>query len=778
MATSLRSCKMRRNSLAVLVLMALWEGLASAQQPARKPEIGYVYPAGAQQGSVVNVVVGGQTLAGAVSALISGEGIEAEVVGYDRPLTAGEATRLRQRLEEAQKKLYPNARGLGLRRGEQMRIQELAREAGITDDQLRKLEEARRNRTDPKRQLNPQIQEQVSVKIRVSSNAQPGMRELRLHTRLGLTNPIRFFVGTLPEVAEIEPNQVLPDTAIGDRLPVVINGQITPGDLDRFVFKAARGMQLVAAVSAREIVPYLADAVPGWFQAVARITDKAGREVAYDDDWEFRPDPVLRVRIPADGEYILEIRDSIYRGREDFVYRIALGELPFLEGIFPLGVRRGATARAELVGWNLPTKTLSLDASAPGVRTVSVMPGGPRCSQTSYRVDNLPEAMEKEPNDTTRAAQRATLPIIANGRIVRPGDTDVYVIHGSKGQRIAAEIVARRLGSPLDATLTLTDAAGRRLAFADDCTDPTAGLITHQADPWFVATLPKTGAYYLRVADSQGQGGATHAYRLRVSPPEPDFDLRFTPASIALRAGQSVPVTVHVIRRDGFKGAVDLALTGAPEGFSLSGARVPEAQDSVRMTLTAAPSSEITELTRLTLEGRATIAGKTIRRTAIPADERMQAFAYTHLVAYNDCLVDVTGRAFTRPPTAFDAESPIRIPVGGTATVEIGRIAGPLVQSIVVELDEPPPGITIEKSEITGSGGTLVLRADPKKARVGDRGNLIANLFIRREAGGPARRQQASRLAPLGCLPAIPYEILRPAATADSTARKETASKR
>lgn len=376
MATSLRSCKMRRNSLAVLVLMALWEGLASAQQPARKPEIGYVYPAGAQQGSVVNVVVGGQTLAGAVSALISGEGIEAEVVGYDRPLTAGEATRLRQRLEEAQKKLYPNARGLGLRRGEQMRIQELAREAGITDDQLRKLEEARRNRTDPKRQLNPQIQEQVSVKIRVSSNAQPGMRELRLHTRLGLTNPIRFFVGTLPEVAEIEPNQVLPDTAIGDRLPVVINGQITPGDLDRFVFKAARGMQLVAAVSAREIVPYLADAVPGWFQAVARITDKAGREVAYDDDWEFRPDPVLRVRIPADGEYILEIRDSIYRGREDFVYRIALGELPFLEGIFPLGVRRGATARAELVGWNLPTKTLSLDASAPGVRTVSVMPGG------------------------------------------------------------------------------------------------------------------------------------------------------------------------------------------------------------------------------------------------------------------------------------------------------------------------------------------------------------------------------------------------------------------
>ncbi len=67
------------------------------------------------------------------------------------------------------------------------------------------------------------------------------------------------------------------------------------------------------------------------------LYDAKGREVGYADDYTFHPDPVLSCRIPEDGEYTLEIRDAIYRGRADFVYRIAVGELPYVTGIFPLG---------------------------------------------------------------------------------------------------------------------------------------------------------------------------------------------------------------------------------------------------------------------------------------------------------------------------------------------------------------------------------------------------------------------------------------------------------
>ena len=122
---------------------------------------------------------------------------------------------------------------------------------------------------------------------------------------------------------------------------MVLNGQIMPGDVDRFAFKARKGKRLVAAASARDLIPYLADAVPGWFQAALTLYDPNGNEVAYADDYRFRPDPVLFYEVPADGQYVLEIQDAIYRGREDFVYRITLGELPFVTGIFPLGGRPG-----------------------------------------------------------------------------------------------------------------------------------------------------------------------------------------------------------------------------------------------------------------------------------------------------------------------------------------------------------------------------------------------------------------------------------------------------
>ena len=105
------------------------------------------------------------------------------------------------------------------------------------------------------------------------------------------------------------------------------------------------------------MIPYLADAVPGWFQAALSLYDAQGHELAYADHYRFHPDPVLFYEVPADGEYVLQIRDSIYRGREDFVYRITVGELPFVTGIFPLGGPAGAQTTVELTGWNLPAAT-------------------------------------------------------------------------------------------------------------------------------------------------------------------------------------------------------------------------------------------------------------------------------------------------------------------------------------------------------------------------------------------------------------------------------------
>jgi len=200
-------------------------------------------------------------------------------------------------------------------------------------------------------------------------------------------------------------------------LPVVINGQIMPGDVDRFRFQARRGERLVIDVAARRLVPYLADAVPGWFQATLALFDDEGNEVAFSDDYRFDPDPVLLYKVRKTGEYALEIRDSIYRGREDFVYRIAVGPRPFITQMFPLGGPAGVETFASIDGWNLTNKRLPLDTEAEAgcVRYTALRRRDRVSNRVTYAVDTLPECKEAEPNDTLKEAQQIERPQITLG---------------------------------------------------------------------------------------------------------------------------------------------------------------------------------------------------------------------------------------------------------------------------------------------------------------------------------------------------------------------------
>ena len=146
-------------------------------------------------------------------------------------------------------------------------------------------------------------------------------------------------------------------------MPAVVNGQVLSGQIDRYRFAAKKGQNLVVVVGAQQLMPYIADAVPGWFQAVVTLRDERGDELAYADSFRFHPDPVLHYEVARDGNYIVEIRDSIFRGREDFVYRMAIGELPYATSIFPLGGKAGAVTRVEVQGWNLPFAVLSEDGT-------------------------------------------------------------------------------------------------------------------------------------------------------------------------------------------------------------------------------------------------------------------------------------------------------------------------------------------------------------------------------------------------------------------------------
>ena len=280
----------RTTSLGWLILL-VFVVHARAQQ---EPHVGYVYPAGGQRGTTCQITVGGQYLDGVNAIHVSGSGIEAQVVEHDKPLDQRQMNQVREKIQEAQKELQES----GERRFAAMRsprFMEMLEEKGVTREELQKLMEERRKRNDPKIQDNPQIEEEVILEVTLAEDAAVGPRELRLVTGRGLSNPVRFCVSDLPEQSEKEPNDRVADS-VKDALPVLLNGQILPGDVDRFDFHARKGQRLVVAASARELIPYLADAVPGWFQATLTLLDSHGREVAYVDDFKFPagPRPFLR----------------------------------------------------------------------------------------------------------------------------------------------------------------------------------------------------------------------------------------------------------------------------------------------------------------------------------------------------------------------------------------------------------------------------------------------------------------------------------------------------
>jgi hypothetical protein len=337
---------------------------------------------------------------------------------------------------------------------------------------------------------------------------------------------------------------------------------------------------------------------------------------------------------------------------------------------------------------------------------------------------------------------------------------DLFRFHGIVGQVVVVEVLARRLGSPVDSVVRLVDPTGRAVAWNDDHPDASLGLGTHAADSYLLAKLEREGPHYVRMADAQAHGGADHAYRLRIGPPRPDFSLLVAPASLNLRAGRAEVVTAQVVRHDGFDGDVEVTMEGAPEGFELHGGIVPAGRDRVRMTVLGPPAA-LDAPVALVFRGRATVAGREIRHDAVPCEDVMQAFAWRHLVPAAACLAMVTGEGRNAPLPKWEQRRPVRIPSGGRASVRLAGLPRGALQRVHFDLDEPPAGVSLEDVREEDGAVVLVLRAD-RKAAVPDTGdNLIVEVY-----SGPAEPRKAGPKAKppperyLGVLPALPIEVL------------------
>jgi hypothetical protein len=228
------------------------------------------------------------------------------------------------------------------------------------------------------------------------------------------------------------------------------------------------------------------------------------------------------------------------------VARPARAAAPAIEYLFPAGGQQGTTATVA-VGGKPDAKDAKIDpwpakiwADSPGLEftpaegngTFSVTiakdcPPGPHLVRVYnddgpsaprvFVVGRHPEVPEQEPNDDARKAQvLERLPTVVNGQLDKSNDVDSYAIDVEAGRWIVAELLCRRINSPVDPAMHLLDPDGVEIAFNHD----TFGL-----DPFIACRAARSGRYVLQVVgfayppgvDVRFAGGKGAVYRLSVT---------------------------------------------------------------------------------------------------------------------------------------------------------------------------------------------------------------------------------------------------------------------
>ena len=584
---------MKNRRIALLILGALFTLSASAQ----KLTSGYLFPAGGQAGTTVEIEAGGLNINKATKVMFSHSGIKGEVI----PVVESAANRRRRRR--------------------------------LTD------------------QSSPQLADKVKIKISIAENVPCGLYDLRLQSPKGLSNKLPFEVSSYPNFIEEKRSSLKRPNKV-TTLPAVLCGYVAPGEVDYFRFTGKKGETIVASVKGRQLVPYIADAVPGWFQPVIKIVDSKGKEVAFSDDYYHYVDPVIMVSLPKDDDYTLMIHDAIYRGREDFNYRIQLGVIPFVTGRYPAYGVAGKKIKQQIEGVNLDKTKSVAKVNKEGYHTLSYTNSvGTSNAVPFYALPKGIKLIHSPKNGATLSIYSAITDSLTSKEPIKR-----YKIEAEKRVPIIVELIGRRNGSRIDAVMRLRDRFGNIVAEVDDTEDPIQGLITFHADPVLKYTPKINGDMFLEVEDLHRGYGKDYHYLLRQHSQMPSFNAFVSPAYITTPSGGTSQFRVDV--KGKLRRPANLVIKGLPKSFTTSSLKLRGGRRwDVSITT---PKGTLVKRYPIELKMEYPV-GKGVREQAkvLPVDKMMQAFYYEHHIPAAELAIDVVEQSPYRLSLSIDLEQEI-----------------------------------------------------------------------------------------------------------------------
>ncbi|HZZ82426.1 MAG TPA: PPC domain-containing protein [Gemmataceae bacterium] len=512
---------------------------------------------------------------------------------------------------------------------------------------------------DPKAKPDPKKKEPVrppitKFSVSIAGDVPPGYYDVRLVNKNGVSNPRRFVVGTLNEVAEKEPNNDV-EQAQKVEIGTTINGAVTAGtDVDYFTFPAKKGQ--------RVLIQCLTASIDSRLDAEIAVKGPKGNDVGYH-----RPipqtDSLVDVTIPEDGDYLVRLNKFTYTvGNAEYFYRLNISTAPVIEAVFPPMIEPGKVGQITLYGRNLPggkvdptasmngqpLEKLTVNVTAPNEPTTlkfsglvsPVMgvldgfeyrlasPAGPS-NPVLLTYAKAPVVIENDDNDTVEKAQAVPVPCEIAGRIDKKRDRDWYVFDAKKGDVLMIDVLSHRLGASTDMYFILRNLATKAdITMQDDSADNLSQrFFTTNRDPApYRFVVPADGKYHLMVASHTGDNYAdpTQVYRVRITKEIPDFRLFVMPSdesrpdSCRPSKGGTDHYTVYALREDGFKGNIDLTMEGLPAGVTCPPQTLSGNMKFTQLVVIAADNAA-DAVAAVKVTGTAVINGQKVVRQARPA---------------------------------------------------------------------------------------------------------------------------------------------------------------
>ena len=184
---------------------------------------------------------------------------------------------------------------------------------------------------------------QVKATVKIAPDCRLGEHAVRLRTATGVSELRTFYVGALPVVDEKEPNS---DFAAPQKIPlnVTVQGVVDNEDVDYFAVECKKGQRLSAEIEGMRLGGTLFDPY------IAILDSKRFELAACDDTPMLGQDAACSIIVPADGTYVIQVRESAYGGNGGCHYRLHVGTFPRPMAVVPAGGKCGEEVEVTFLG--------------------------------------------------------------------------------------------------------------------------------------------------------------------------------------------------------------------------------------------------------------------------------------------------------------------------------------------------------------------------------------------------------------------------------------------